>query len=894
MLLSKSAMLKATLSPLAILHFVALCIASAALSAQPAHPDNKDGFVARRVPNASIRLDGRLDEEHWQSVSAITRFVQRDPVEGSAPTDQLSVRVAYDDDALWVGVRVLFYKPRPIQAPISRRDNIRQSEQVVISLDTYHDRRTAYSFAVTASGVRGDWYHPADEFNRTDLSFDPVWTAAADVNSQGWTAEMRIPFSQLRFGPSEEQVWGVNIEHWVPSKNEDVFWIAVPKKTQGWASRFGLLTGLTGVRPRRRLEVMPYAAARSDHRANWNRQNPFEKSVNVAHSAGADLKAGIGPAVTLEATINPDFGQVEADPAEVNLSAFETFFPEKRPFFVEGAQILKGIGPDYFYSRRIGERPRGPATGTFVDYPRASTILGAAKITGRIANGYSVGGLVAVTRQEVARTYDMTAKTLRDIPVAPQAAYGIGRVQKQFGSFGSTTGLSIAAVDRSFAGPGTLRTILPDQALSGGGDFNLRFRRAEYSLQGHVGGSVVVGDTLAIAALQRSSARYYQRPDAKWYHFEGNRTALAGYSASTTLAKLSGKHWLYSVTGSAKSPGLELNDAGRLSTTDAMVISGGLVYRELKSGGIFRDYSASLTEFNEWNYDRDAQQFYQAIYLTGTFRNFWVGNAVFLHNERAYDERLARGGPQMGRAAGNLGQLLISNATAARTRWSARVYYSADEFQSTTGRLSGGVSLRPGPRWQLSVDPSFTRIVDARQFIGTFGTGGAATFGKRFVFSTIHRNTFSMDFRLNLAVTPDLTIETYAQPFASSGHYRQFGELPRARSYSLRGYGTDKTTIRNNSDGTRSVTDSASLSSSGVPFTFLIPTKDFNVRSFRSNGVVRWEYRRGSTLYIVWQQNRLSQTTTGKPVGLGDLFGSFSTTAQNMLLVKASFWIPAG
>src|SRR4051812_1422788 len=335
--------------------------------------------TAVRIANGSIKVDGRLDDAAWSTIPPLRDFVQKDPIEGAAPTDQLEIKIAYDDEALYVATHVTSKDPSRIQAPMSRRDNIHQAEHIWISLDTYGDQRTAYSFAIAASGVRGDWYHPGDDENDIDLSFDPVWQAAAQVNATGWTGEMRIPFSQLRFNAANEQVWGLNFDFWSPSRNEDVFWIPVPKKEQGWSSWMGKLVGIRGIKPTRRVELLPYVASNATTSDQRDPANPFDHATNYDKRVGADMKMGLGPNLTLQATVNPDFGQVEADPSQVNLSAFETFFDEKRPFFTEASQNFQASGANYFYSRRIGARPRGSAAGDYVDYPDASTIWGAAK-----------------------------------------------------------------------------------------------------------------------------------------------------------------------------------------------------------------------------------------------------------------------------------------------------------------------------------------------------------------------------------------------------------------------------------------------------------------------------------------------------------------------------------
>jgi hypothetical protein len=866
------------------------------VSSQPSlHPDTaRTQKVATAVRiTGGVNVDGKLDDPQWKTAPAISDFIQKDPVEGAAPSDSLEVRFLYDDDALYVGTRVVSKDPRGIQAPVSRRDNISQAEHIWISLDSYRDRRTAYSFGITASGVRGDWYHPSDNETEVDLSFDPVWEAAADMNSTGWTAEMRIPFSQLRFNAADVQHWGLNIDHWVPSKNEDVFWIPIPKKATGWSSRMGALEGIRGIKPSRRLELLPYVASDATTTGKRDTRNPFDDGRNLGARVGGDLKMGLGPGLTLAATVNPDFGQVEADPAEVNLSAFESIFPEKRPFFVEGSQLLRGQGPNYFYSRRIGARPRGPASGSFVDYPNASTIIGAAKLTGRLASGASLGALTAVTARENAEIFDATTGTSSKVEVAPLTGYGVGRLQKEFGKSASTVGISITGVQRDLSAGDALSSLLTRSAYSGGADMVLRLRGGDYSIRSYLGFSNVRGETGAISLLQRSSARYFQRPDAKSYHFDPTRTAMNGFTWFTGFDKNSGKHWLGGAYAGAESPGLELNDIGRLGTGDGRIGGGYVVFRETQPGKRLQRYSLSGGVDGEQNFDGDTQYLQYTFQGSSTFKNFWVLNTTAAHSTRAQDERLTRGGPSMGYGFFNYGVISLGNSFASKTRWQGRVYYGKDEFGAPTNRISGLFSIQPGPQWQLSVEPNYLRAVNSRQYVTTIPGGGARTYGNRYVFAFIDQTTFFTDIRLNYTLNPDLTLEMFVQPFAASGRYYDFGELVAARSRDLRHYGQKGTTVVQQADRSYLVTDTEALGADGNPSTFKLPFRDFNVRSALSNMVLRWEYRPGSTFFFVWQQSRQGSEPNGELVRLGDLFGGYSNIGTNFFAIKANFWIPA-
>ena len=404
----------------ALLGLVVVCVSAAGLHAEEPAIDGRKQARAARIAGGPIRLDGRLDEEAWQQAAPISEFLQAEPVEGAPPTDAMEVRFLFDDSALWVGARMRSGPGVAVQAPMSRRDDGSQAEYLQIELDTYLDRRTAYMFGVTASGVRLDHYHPSDNEDDTDAQFDPVWEARTHVDAAGWTAELWVPFSQLRFNDQRQRVWGLNVKRWRPQLNEENYWVVVGRTERGWSSRFGELRGIDGVPQTTRLEVMPYVSASSRTSGNRDLANPFDDGLTLGGRVGADMKVGLGSNLTLEATINPDFGQIEADPAEVNLTVFETIFDERRPFFIEGNSVLEAGTSNFYYSRRIGARPTGPATGQFVDYPSTNTILGAAKLTGRTGAGTSLGVLGAVTGGELANTFD--AGVISSVQVAPQNA----------------------------------------------------------------------------------------------------------------------------------------------------------------------------------------------------------------------------------------------------------------------------------------------------------------------------------------------------------------------------------------------------------------------------------------------------------------------------------------
>jgi hypothetical protein len=839
---------------------------------------------AVRLNGAGVTVDGRLDEQVWGQAAWISDFVQKMPNEGAAPSDSMRIAILYDDDALYVGARMYSRDPSKLQAPLSRRDNTSQADHLWVSFDSYHDKRTAYSFGVTASGVRMDWYHPTDNEYDLDMGFNPVWEAKANIDAQGWTAEMRIPFSQLRFNDQPAQVWGFNADHWNPATSEDVFWIPVPTNRTGWSSFMGELVGIEGIKPSRRIELMPYAAADTRFQSNVDPADPFNGGANFAGRAGADLKMGLGPNITLDATVNPDFGQVEADPAVVNLSAFEVFFDERRPFFTEGSQLLRGNGPSYFYSRRIGASPTCSASGDFVECPQNATILGAAKVTGRLANGMSLGGLAALTGRESAHTFDTTTGTSGHVLVAPPAGYGVARVQQEFGASKSVVGVTFTTVQRDL--DPLLAPTYTRQAYSGGADWVLRWDRGAYVLRGWLGFTHIRGDQRAINRVQRSGVHFFQRPDADYINYDSTRTTLQGSVADLWLSKTKG-NWLFDIEGGWESPAYDPNDAGRLGNADGRTGFVGVRYRETKPRGKLQNFNVSLSSGTEYDFGGDRQWMYTELYGEMTFKNFWNLSSYFDFWPRAFDHSATRGGPTMATPSSWNYVIRLASKFGGKTSWNGRVYYGEDELGGETYRLSGELSIRPSTRFQFTATPNYLRGISPRQFVTRFTGGGpAATYGTRYVFARIDQSTFLMQLRANYTIGPDLTFELYGEPFAASGRYYGIGELARARSYALREYGTDGTTLVRQSNGNYIATDN------GGTDTLRINNPDFNILSFRSNAVLRWEWRPGSTLYLVWAQNRFGFDPRGRLVGFRELKDSFGAEGDNFLAVKVSYWIP--
>ncbi|UCC44632.1 MAG: carbohydrate binding family 9 domain-containing protein [Candidatus Zixiibacteriota bacterium] len=859
---------------------------------------------AVRINGTPIELDGVLDEAAWKQAKFVSDFLQKEPDENGQPQVRTEVAILYDDNSLYIGGRMYTLEGETLRAHLDRRDRQGPVEQLIVSLDTYLDRRTAYGFGITASGVRFDRTQKDDRENPKDFSFDPVWEAQTSVNGDSWTAEMRIPFSQLRFINQEEQVWGININRWIPTRFEDIFWVVIPRGEQAWSSHFGNLVGISGIEPARRLEVLPYAASDGSFTDWYDKDDPFTDGSDLAGRMGADLKMGLGPNLTLEATFNPDFGQVEADPAVVNLSQYETYFPERRPFFTEGNELFRPSGPDYFYSRRIGAAPHGWADGDFTDQPDNTTILGASKITGRLSSGTSIGILSAVTAREHAKGFfsyfevdssgpipDTTwADSTHKFEVEPPAFYNVARVQQELRNGATTVGAILTSTIRDVDNKSSLSSVVNKQAYSGGVDWRHRFASNTYEFAGWAGFSHVRGSAERIANVQSNSTHYYQRPDAGHVSFDPTRTSLSGYTASAHFSKISGRHWVGGIDFDAESPGFELNDVGELSSADDIVLGSWVEYREQTPGPLFRNYNFWTSVNTSWNFDGVQGQRHHNFGAHCTWLNNWGASLSGARHIGGLSDSRTRGGPLMAQESGWSASAWLNSNHALATNFGLGASMYKDDLDGWDYSLNGNFSTRIGTRLQLSLYPRFSRSDGSRQWVDAIGDSTITeTYGRRYVFARIRQSSISMQIRANYFFTPDLSLEVYAQPFVASGQYYDHGELVRPETNELRTYGeAPGTTIQEINDTTGhyyEVTDGTD--------TLNVRYRDYSRVSFRSNVVLRWEWSAGSILYLVWQRNLAgSYDNRGYRARPGDLFDAFGEDGSDFVALKISYWIP--
>ncbi len=840
---------------------------------------------AIRVENIAINLDGKLTEKVWNTKPLLFNFIQSEPFQGRDATYPFEGFIAYSEDALYLAGKI-FKSKDDIQSVVSRRDNSANSERVIFSFDTFKDNITSYSFGITASAVRLDYYHPSDNAFDRDHSWNPVWEAKTTIDSTGWTFEAKIPFSQLRFTSSEELVFGLNVNHYSPSTNEDTFWIFIPRNEAGWASHFGEVTGINGVGNPKRTEILPYYAGDIKRFGNPDPDNPFLNSYSFTNRIGGDIKMGIGSNLTFDATINPDFGQVEADPAFVNLSQFEVIQSERRPFFTEGASLFNGGGSRFFYSRRIGATPHYFPDADYVKMSTNTAILGASKVTGRFSNGLSVGVLSALTGNEYASMYSISNDKKNRVLSEPLTNYSIVRLQQEFGKYGSRIGFISTGVFRSMNENSALDKILNRQAYSTGVDWMIRLNKRMYEFRGNFGLSSVQGSKEVILTNQTGSARYFQRPDATHISLDSSRTSLTGFTNSLSLSKVEGD-LTWNLSYSTESPEFELNDLGVLKSADDMGISAQLGYRSLNQNDYFNTISVNIGGRNEWNYGGVLTN--RSIFLDFqyTLPSFSRVSIYYEHGFNAFSDDRTRGGPVMKRPYGNyINMNISSNRGASITSRITTDYYRSEDGGESFGVYPAIQGLLGG-RWEFSIRPRYSYSRNNRQYLTQVNrVTGTTTFGTRYIFSEVKQFTFSLQTRLNLAITPDLSLELYAEPFVSDGKFSRIGELAESKTNQIAVYGeTQNTSLEK--------IDSETFVAMDGMDSFEISNPDFRVLSFRSNFVIRYEWIPGSTLFFVWQQSRRQYDLLERTSRASDLFNTFEAVGDHVIAAKVSYWIPA-
>ncbi|MGE5439176.1 MAG: DUF5916 domain-containing protein [Bacteroidota bacterium] len=855
-------------------------------------------LAARAARTSSmVTIDGELSEPVWQRQdNCFSNLIQRDPTEGAQPTERTEIRIAYDDEALYVGARMYDSRPDSIIARLGRRDDNVSSDMIYFFIDSYLDRRTGNYFGINAAGTLFDGTLYNDEWD--DNSWDGVWEGSARIDDKGWTAEIKIPYSQLRFHKADQYVWGVDFKRIIQRKNESDYIVFTPKNGSGFVSRFPELDGIENIVPPGRIELVPYTIGKAEY-LNHDENDPFNKGSKYTPGIGADLKVGFGSNLTLNATINPDFGQVEVDPAVVNLSDVETFYQEKRPFFVEGSSIFEfGFGgarnywgfnwpgPNLFYSRRIGRSPQGSLPDNdYENVPAGAHILGAAKLTGKVWNNWNIGAVSALTMREHAEIQYEGKRS--ELEVEPLSYYGVFRMQRDFNEGRQGLGFITTYTNRFFKEQRLREDINSNAGVFGLDGWSFIDDDKAWVLTGWAAASRVTGSRERITELQRNSQHYFQRPDAAHLGVDSSATSLSGYAGRFYINKQKGNFFFNSAFGFL-SPGFDVNDAGYNSRSDVinMHIGGGYKWTETSSFYRYLELGGALFR----SYDFGKNVIWEGIFHFGTwnFLNYYSANWNLAYNPQTISNRGTRGGPLSLNPSGY--QINLGLTSDSRKSWVFSNYYNY--YGSSDGgddwSIEFGAEWRPGANISVSLTPSFAHSLSITQWVDKFSDPAAtATFGSRYVFARMDQTTVSAAIRLNWTFTPQLSLQLYMQPLISAGNYQGFKELARPGTMDYNVYGAyGASTIKK--DGTEYTVDPDGAANPAGAFTFDDPS--FNFKSLRGNAVLRWEYHPGSILYLVWTQSRSESEDDGN-FNFGRSFNRLmNTRADNIFMVKFTYW----
>jgi len=844
-----------------------------------------------------LTIDGRLDESIYQT-EPHTTFIQIDPDNGDPASEDTQVWVGYDNSSLYVGARLADSRPDSIIGYMSRRDRGTASDEFQVAIDTYHDRRSGFYFVVNPVGAIQDGAMYND--GNFDNSWDGVWDWKTRIDDSGWTVEIRIPFSQLRFQADQtEIVMGIGFGRQIQRRSEHSLNVYIPRGESGIVSHFATLRGIRDIKPPKRFEWLPYVTGSYSSLPSRD-DNPFYNGTDSNFGVGSDFKLGIGNNITVDATINPDFGQVEVDPATINLSAYETYYEEKRPFFVEGSNIFQfGKGgptnrygfnfsePNFFYSRRIGRAPTGWADGDWVKMPSVTSILGAAKISGKLPGQWSLGGLSALTDREFART--IVADSIRGkTEVEPLTFYNLLRIQKEFHEGKQGLGLLGTLVTRNFA-DSSLRANLNQQAFAGGVDgWTVFGPDRDWALSGWLGFSNVLGSRDRITSLQQNSSHYFQRPDASHLEVDTTLTSLNGFSGRFLLNKETGHVTLNASLGFI-TPGFESNDMGLTFGTDRINEHLLIGYKWYDPGEVFRFASVNLAHTTNHNFE--GIKINEMVFFFGYLQllNYWSFNWFSGWGPKTVSDTKLRGGPLVVSPSGLFFSGGINSDWRKNITGGTGFGFNQSESGGSGWNVNGELGWKFSTNLNINLDVGYSVGTEIDQYVGRWEDSAAvAMYGNRYIVAQLDRETLAAELRLDYTFTPTLSFQVYFQPFLATGSYSHFKEFTHPKSYDFMEYGVDgSSTLEKTDDGEYRLDPTGGDDSDVIEFW----NPDFNYKSMIGNAVLRWEFRPGSTLYLVWTTNRLDFQNPGGMSVQRDLENLLSQPSDNVLALKITYWI---
>lgn len=829
-------------------------------------------------------IDGKLDDECWTKGNWAGDYTQFVPHEGAKPTYPTEHNIQYDDKNLYIAFRAYDPEPDKIHKYAGVRDEI-VGDMVGVNFDSYRDYRTGFEFTITAWGQKVDLvlFNPIN----WDFNWNAVWKGKVGIEDSSWVAEIEVPLSQLRYSNKEDQVWGMHTWRWIDRLQEESNWERQTKTGPGMLYNYGEFVGITGLKKSRRLEVQPFVLG-DLKTMKAEPGNPYNNNGRLwGGNAGLDAKIGISSNFTVDLTVNPDFGQVESDPSVMNLTAFETFYEEKRPFFLEGLTIFdyKFDGQNLFYSRRIGHNPSLEIEGSdsrYVKYPDMTQILSAAKFSGTNSNGLSVGLIQSLTANEFARITDLNGNETRQ-KVEPLTNYLVARVQKGYNAGNTVIGGMLTSTNR-FIKEEDLG-FLPTDAVTGGLDLLHHWRDKEFFVNARIIGSYIKGSSESIAALQESSAHYFQRPGADYLNYDISRTSLSGVGGKIEVGKGSKGFWKYSTALSWLSPGLELNDLGYMRTADEIEQTNDVSYLITKPVALFRTLNIAFEQRNSWNFNGTYLGSDGEVSFSTEFTNQWNFRAEAAYHSKDIDTRILRGGPDMMMPAST--DISARVMTDPSKKFIGQIEYQfqkAGQNSETGWVIEPGLSVRPFSMLRLGITGTYEENRNELQYIATKDFL-SVVYDKRYILGTISQKTLGLTFRADLNLTPEFSVQYYGSPFISRGQYSELKRIinPEADSYSERfAFFQDPVLV----NGMYELKDN----DDGNILSYSVGDPDFNFHQFRSNLVAKWEYRLGSFIYFVWSSERTG-TSSDSRASLGDSYKKLGGIfPKNIFLIKLNYW----
>ncbi len=856
--------------------------------------------------SSEIKLDGIPDEAAWNAVEWSGDFIEFLPTEKAQPPHQTRFKIIYDDKFLYAAFECFDIKPDSIVRRLGRRDDF-PGDWISIGIDSYHDLRTAFSFTLSVSGVRNDEFISGNGDNFDD-SWNPIWFGKTHIGTNSWTAEMKIPFSQLRYGKEADKVWGLQVMRKFFRKDERSFWQLIPRSSGGWVSGFGELNGLKDVKPQKQIEIAPYVVAQTK-RYKKTEGNPFATGADSKINFGVDGKVAITSDLILDFTVNPDFGQVEADPSQVRIDGFQSFFDEKRPFFIESRNLFdyqitgSQAGGQYdsdllFYSRRIGSSPHGyPSLGSneYANIPDNTAILGAAKFSGKTKNGWSIGVLESVTRRVEATIDNNGAR--RTESVEPLTSYFIGHLLKDFDKGNTVLGGVFTAVNRETLSGGSvgsgsdLSKQLNSSAYSGGFDFVHYWNKKAWYYRGNLIFSHLEGTRQSILNTQTSFEHLFQRSNNSEARLDSSLTSLTGTGGTFRLGKSGGKQskiggmWQGETGITWRSPQLELNDIGFMQTADEINHFTWVSYVFQKPLSIFNNWRLNYNHWGRWDFSGQLMYLQMNVNSNAQFKNYWGGGTGVTWNPYEVSNNALRGGPSSRRPAG------VDHWGFIQGDRRQKVYFNlffdnAWGFDNTvqSNNVNLGVTIQPSNNFNINIGTGYNYYWRKQdQYVSQVNVNNTT----RYVVSEVSQNTLNFTLRLNYNVTPELTIQYYGQPFITRPIYQNFAYVTDALNpnYDLRYHKFSSSEIK--FDGSNYIINEVN----NPKYNYSFSKPDFNFVQFRSNLVMRWEYRSGSELYLVWSQANTPDVNTdlNSPVATSLFNNIYNDGAKNIALVKWTY-----